>query len=73
VAVLGQEPALSDLVGLLMHHPQCVMHSAPSAGLVTVALWAVRHTLWTPLLGRWPHIVIDVFTHSANYNAVPVR
>jgi hypothetical protein len=37
-----------------------------------LALWAVRRTLWLPLLGWWSHIVIDVFTHSADYYAVPV-
>ena len=72
VAVPGQEPALPPLVGLLSHHLHCVMHSAPIAGLVTLALWALRRTLWIPLLGWWSHIVIDVFTHSADYYAVPV-
>jgi hypothetical protein len=72
VAVPGQEPVLLPLVGLLSHHLHCVMHSAPVAGLVTLAVWAVRRTLWIPLLGWWSHIVIDVFTHSADYYAVPV-
>ena len=72
VAVPGQEPVLPPLVGLLSHHLHCVMHSAPIAGLVTFALWALRRTLWIPLLGWWSHIVIDVFTHSADYYAVPV-
>ena len=72
VAVPGQEPGLPPLVGLLSHHLHCVMHSAPIAGLVTLALWAVRRTLWLPLLGWWSHIVIDVFTHSADYYPVPV-
>ena len=72
VAVPGQEPALPPLVGLLSHHLHCVMHSAPIAGLVTLALWALRRTLWIPLLGWWSHIVIDVFTHSADYYAAPV-
>jgi hypothetical protein len=72
VAVPGQEPVLPPLVGLLSHHLHCVMHSAPIAGLVTFALWALRRTLWIPLLGWWSHIVIDVFTHSADYYPVPV-
>ena len=72
VAVPGQEPGLPPLVGLLSHHLHCVMHSAPISGLVTLALWAVRRTLWLPLLGWWSHIVIDVFTHSADYYPVPV-
>ena len=72
VAVPGQEPVLPQLVGLLSHHLHCVMHSAPIAAGATLALWAVLRTLWIPLLGWWSHIVIDVFTHSADYYAVPV-
>ena len=72
VAVPGQEPVLPQLVGLLSHHLHCVMHSAPIAAVTTLALWAVLRTLWIPLLGWWSHIVIDVFTHSADYYAVPV-
>jgi hypothetical protein len=72
VAVPGQEPVLPPLVALLSHHLHCVMHSAPIAGLVTLVLWALRRTLWIPLLGWWSHIVIDVFTHSADYYPVPV-
>ena len=63
---------MPPLVGSLSHHLHCVMYSAPIAGLVTLARWAVRRTLWIPLLGWWSHIVIDVFTHSADYHAVPV-
>jgi LexA-binding, inner membrane-associated putative hydrolase len=72
VAIPGQEPAVPPLVGLLSHHLHCVMHSAPIAALVTGAVWAARRALWIPLLGWWSHIVIDVFTHSADYYAVPV-
>ena len=32
----------------------------------------MQRSLWFPLLGWWSHIVIDVFTHSADYYAVPV-
>ena len=32
----------------------------------------VRRRWLIPLLGWWSHIVIDVFTHSADYYAVPV-
>jgi hypothetical protein len=32
----------------------------------------VCRTLWLSLLGWWSHIVLDVFTHSAHYYAVPV-
>lgn len=72
VAVPGQEPVLPPLVGVLSHHLHCVMHSAPIAALVTGAVWAARRAFWIPLLGWWSHIVIDVFTHSADYYAVPV-
>jgi hypothetical protein len=72
VAVPGQEPFLPPLVQLGSHQLHCVMHSAPVAALVTGAVWAARHAFWLPLLGWWSHIVIDVFTHSADYYAVPV-
>ena len=72
VAAPGQEPALPPLIGLWSHHLHCVAHSAIVAGAVTIALWAPRRSLWIPLLGWWSHIVIDVFTHSADYYASPV-
>ena len=72
MAVPGQEPWLPPWVQLWSHHLHCLMHSAPVAGLVTLIVWAVRRAFWIPLLGWWLHIVIDVFTHSADYNAVPV-
>jgi hypothetical protein len=72
VAMPGQEPALPPVVLLWSHHLHCVMHSAIVAGAVTLLLYAVRRTLWIPLLGWWSHIVIDVFTHSADYYAAPV-
>jgi hypothetical protein len=48
------------------------MHSAVIAGAVTLLLWALRRSMWIPLLGWWAHIVIDVFTHSADYYPVQV-
>jgi LexA-binding, inner membrane-associated putative hydrolase len=72
VAVPGQEPGLPQAVQLWSHHLHCVMHSAPVAALVTALIWAARRSIWLPLLGWWSHIVIDVFTHSADYYAVPV-
>ena len=48
------------------------MHSAVVAGAVTLLLWTIRRSLWLPLLGWWSHIVIDVFTHSADYYPSPV-
>lgn len=72
VAIPGQEPGLPPLVQLWSHHLHCVMHSAPVAALAALLVWAVRRPSWLPLLGWWPHIVIDVFTHSADYYAVPL-
>ena len=72
VAVPGQEPTLPPLVELWSHHLHCVAHSAIVAGAVTLLLWAARRALWVPLLGWWSHIIIDVFTHSADYYPSPV-
>ena len=72
VAVPGHEPALPPLVLLLSHHMHCVMHSAIVALAVTLLVWTLRRAMWIPLLGWWSHIVIDVFTHSADYYASPV-
>lgn len=72
VALPGQEPGLPLRVQLWSHHLHCVMHSAPIAALVTMGAWVVRRSFWPPLLGWWSHILIDVFTHSAEYYAVPV-
>lgn len=66
------EPALPAWVALWSHHLHCVLHSAVVAGGVTALLWAVRRAFWLPLAGWWSHIVIDVFTHSADYYPVPV-
>ena len=32
----------------------------------------VTGSLWIPLLGWWSHILIDVFTHSADFYSSPV-
>ena len=72
VAVPGQEPVLPPLVNLWSHHLHCMMHSAVVAGAVTLLLWAVLRSFWIPLLGWWSHIVIDLFTHSAEYYPVQV-
>ena len=71
-ALPGQEPALPPWVAMLAHHLHCIAHSAVVAVAVTVALWWLRGGLWLPLLGWWSHIVIDVFTHSADFYASPV-
>jgi len=66
------EPDLPAWVAAGSHHLHCVLHSAVVAAGVTALLWAVRRTFWLPLAGWWLHIVIDVFTHSADYYPVPV-
>lgn len=72
VAVPGDEPSLPPLVGLASHHLHCIMHSAPVALAVTMLIWALRGSPGLALAGWWSHIVIDVFTHSADYYAVSV-
>ena len=70
IALPGQEPALPPLVNLWSHHLHCITHSAVLAGAVTLLSWVVLRSLWIPLLGWWSHIVIDLFTHSADYYPV---
>jgi hypothetical protein len=48
------------------------MHSAVVAAAVSVLLWTALRRFWMPLVGWWSHIVIDVFTHSANFYPAPV-
>ena len=72
IAVPNHEPALPPLVSLGAHHLHCVMHSAIVAGAITALVWMTTGSLWIPLLGWWSHIVIDVFTHSADYYPAPV-
>lgn len=72
IAVPGQEPSIPPLIALWSQHLHCVMHSALVAGAVTLLVWTIRRALWIPLLGWWSHIVIDVFTHSADYYPSPV-
>ncbi len=72
IAVPGQEPFIPPLIALWSHHLHCVLHSAVVAGAVTLLVGAIRQALWVPLLGWWLHIVIDVFTHSADYYPSPV-
>lgn len=68
----GLEPSLPPLVESLSHHLHCTLHSAVVAAAVTAAAWVVRRSVWIPLLGWWAHIVIDVFTHSAEFYPSPV-
>jgi hypothetical protein len=48
------------------------MHSALVAGVVTAISWVWLGRFWMPLLGWWSHILIDVFTHSADFYPSPV-
>jgi hypothetical protein len=48
------------------------MHSALVAGVVTTVSWIWLKRFWIPLLGWWSHILIDVFTHSADFYPSPV-
>lgn len=66
------QPVLPPLVETLMHHLHCTMHSALVATAVTWLVWWRLQRLWWPLLGWWMHIVIDVFTHSADFYPSPV-
>ena len=72
IAVAGQLPVLPETVGAWSHHLHCIAHSAVVAAVVTFLVWVVQRALWFPLLGWWSHIVLDVFTHSADYFPSPV-
>ncbi|MBQ0919313.1 metal-dependent hydrolase [Hydrogenophaga aromaticivorans] len=72
IALPGYEPPMSPVLSELTHHLHCVMHSALVAGVVTAACWVWLRRLWLPLLGWWTHILIDVFTHSADFYPSPV-
>lgn len=71
-ALPGYEPPLSPLLADLTHHLHCVMHSALVAGAVTGVLWLWLGRFWLPLWGWWSHVLIDVFTHSADFYPSPV-
>jgi hypothetical protein len=71
-ALPGYEPAMSPIVTKLTHHLHCVMHSALVAGVVTAISWVWLRQFWIPLLGWWSHILIDVFTHSADFYPSPI-
>ncbi len=72
VAMPGQEPLLPEGVNWWSHTIHCIAHSAVIATAATLLLWAWLRIFWLPLFGWWSHIVIDVFTHSADYYASPV-
>lgn len=72
VALPGEEPLMPPLVEALAHHLHCTMHSALVVGAVTLLVWLVTRSWWLPLLGWWLHVVLDVFTHSADFFPSPV-
>lgn len=72
IAMPGKEPPMPLVVGTLSHHLHCGLHSAVSASVITLLLWLLTRSFWIPLAGWWSHIVIDFFTHSADYYPVPV-
>jgi hypothetical protein len=63
---------MPPLVELLSHHMHCTLHSAIVASGLTIILWKILGSLWIPLLGWWSHILIDIFTHSADFYPSPV-
>jgi LexA-binding, inner membrane-associated putative hydrolase len=71
-ALPGLHPVLPPRVEWLAHHLHCTMHSALVAAAVTAVIVALTRSFWLPLLGWWSHIVIDVFTHSADFYPSPV-
>jgi hypothetical protein len=71
-AAPGGEPDFPAWVALWSHQLHCVFHSALVAAAATALLRAWLRRLWLPLLGWWSHIVIDVFTHSADFYPSPV-
>ena len=72
VALPGQEPAMPAAVALAAHHLHCAVHSAVVAAVFTLAWWIAARSLSFALFGWWSHIVIDVFTHSADFYPSPV-
>lgn len=71
-ATPAQEPALPPVVDTAAHHLHCIGHSAVIAGGATALALAMRWRHAGVLLGWWLHIVIDVFTHAADFYPVPV-
>lgn len=72
VAGPGTQTVLPPIVDAWSHHLHCILHSAPIALLVTGAMLLWRRPLWPVAAAWWSHILIDVFTHSAEFYPVPV-
>jgi hypothetical protein len=72
VAGPGTRIALPAMVDAWSHHLHCILHSAPIALVVSLAISLLRPALWPLLAAWWSHIVIDVLTHSNAFYPVPV-
>ena len=72
LAAPGQGPPLPPWLNEPTHHLHCVMHSALVAGAVSLLLRRWWRPIWVPLLGWWSHVLIDVFSHSADFYPSPV-
>ena len=72
LATPGAEPVMPTWVIDTAQAVHCSFHSAVLAGLVSLLIWPGGNIkLRYLLLGWWSHILIDTFTHSADY--YPVR
>jgi LexA-binding, inner membrane-associated putative hydrolase len=72
IATPQSEPTLPEIVYLWSHHLHCVMHSAIVAAVASVLVFLFSRAFWAITLGWWSHIVIDVFTHSADFYPAPI-
>ena len=68
----GHEPWVPEWVALASHHMHCAAHSAVVAAVLSLVAWLLEPTVMIVLLGWWSHIVIDLFTHSADFYPAPV-
>lgn len=72
LATPGSEPPMPAWVVDISQVVHCSLHSAILAGLVSLLVWrGGNFQLRYLMLGWWSHILIDTFTHSADY--YPVR
>jgi len=72
LATPGSEPPMPAWVVNISQVVHCSLHSAILAGLVSLLVWrGGNFQLRYLMLGWWSHILIDTFTHSADY--YPVR
>lgn len=72
VALPGREPVFPAWVALWSQQLHCWLHSALVALVISGLLYLIQRQFWLPLLGWWSHIVIDAFTHSADFYPSPV-